>query len=133
AGNDRSPFTHGSGRLDLARAITDRHNPLTARVMVNRVWLHHFGAGLVHTPSDFGLRSDPPTHPDLLDYLARTFMDDDWTFKKLHRRILLSATYRQRSDDRPDCRRLDPENLLLWRTNRQRLDFEATRDALLAV
>jgi cytochrome c553 len=133
AGEHRQPFTHGSGRLDLARAIADRHNPLTARVLVNRLWLHHFGAGLVTTPSDFGLRSDPPTHAELLDYLATAFMDGGWSIKKLHRHILLSAVYRQRSDDRPDCRRLDPENRLLWRMNRRRLDFEATRDALLAV
>ena len=132
-GKDRRPFTDGSGRLELARAIADRSNPLTARVLVNRVWMHHFGTGLVRTPSDFGLRSDPPTHPELLDYLATTFMDSGWSIKKLHRRILLSATYRQQSLDRPECRRVDPENALLWRANRRRLDFEALRDALLAV
>jgi hypothetical protein len=133
AGGRRRPFEHGSGRLELARAIADRDNPLTARVLVNRVWLHHFGAGLVRTPSDFGLRSDPPSHPELLDHLATAFMDGGWSVKKLHRLILLSAAYRQRSDDRPEGRRLDPENALLWKMNRQRLDFEATRDALLAV
>ncbi len=133
AGSRRLPFQHGSGRLELARAIADRNNPLTARVLVNRVWLHHFGKGLVGTPSDFGLRSDPPTHPELLDHLATTFMADGWSIKKLHRRIVLSAVYQQRSDDRPDGRRVDPENALLWKMNRRRLDFEATRDALLAV
>ena len=91
---------NGSGRLELARAIADRDNPLTARVMVNRVWLHHFGAALVRTPSDFGLRSEPPTHPELLDYLAWTFMERGWSLKKLHREIVLSAAYQQASDDR---------------------------------
>jgi hypothetical protein len=133
AGAGRRPFTQGSGRLELAQAIASRDNPLTARVFVNRVWGWHFGQGLVRTPSDFGTRSDPPSHPELLDHLAATFMADGWSVKRLHRRILLSAAYRQRSDDRPDGRRLDPENVLLWRMNRQRLDFEATRDTLLAV
>jgi len=132
AGDQRRPFQHGSGRLELAQAIVDRNNPLTARVIVNRLWLHHFGSALVRTPSDFGMRSEPPTHPELLDYLAAQFMDEGWSIKKLHHTLMLSATYRQQSDDRPDCRRVDPENRLLWKMNRQRLDFEATRDALLA-
>jgi hypothetical protein len=131
AGEQRRPFRDGSGRLELARAIVDPANPLTARVLVNRVWLHHFGAPLVKTPSDFGLRSDPPTHPELLDYLAHFFVKNGWSFKKLHRHLLLSAVYQQQSADRPDGHQLDPENALLWRMNRQRLDFEATRDALL--
>jgi hypothetical protein len=131
AGPERHPFAHGSGRLELARAIIDPKNPLTARVLVNRVWMHHFGQGLVRTPSDFGLRSDPPTHPELLDHLAATFVKEGWSIKKLHRRIVLSATYQQRSDDRPECRKVDPGNLRLWRMERKRLDFEATRDALL--
>jgi hypothetical protein len=133
AGDRRRPFEHGSGRLDLARAIADRDNPLTARVLVNRVWLHHFGNGLVRTPSDFGLRSDPPSHPELLDHLATAFMNNGWSVEKRHRQIVLSAAYRQRSDDRPEGRGVDPENALLWKMNRQRLNFEATRDALLAV
>jgi mono/diheme cytochrome c family protein len=133
AGDKSRPFEHGSGRLDLAQAIVDPKNPLTARVMVNRIWLHHFGTGLVRTPADFGLRSLPPTHPELLDYLATYFMDNGWSIKKLHRLIVLSAVYQQQSNDRSDCKRLDPENLLLWKRNRVRLDFEATRDALLAV
>ncbi|HEY1377282.1 MAG TPA: DUF1549 and DUF1553 domain-containing protein, partial [Gemmataceae bacterium] len=132
AGPNRKPFTDGSGRLELAKAIADPANPLTARVFVNRVWAQHFGKGLVGTPSDFGLRSDPPTHPELLDHLATFFMDNGWSLKKLHRHILLSAAYRQRSDDRPECHKVDPENAHLWQANRQRLDFEATRDALLA-
>src|SRR5262249_61231864 len=97
------PFQHGSGRLELARAIADRKNPLTARVLVNRVWLHHFGKGLVGTPSDFGLRSDPPTHPQLLDHLATWFMDNGWSIKKLHCLIVLSAAYQQASADRSDA------------------------------
>jgi hypothetical protein len=133
AGDKRRPFTDGSGRLELARAIANRDNPLTARVLVNRVWLHHFGQGLVSTPSDFGLRSEPPSHPELLDHLATAFVDGGWSIKKLHRLILLSRVYQQKSDDRAACRVVDPENLLLWRMNRRRLDFEALRDALLAV
>jgi mono/diheme cytochrome c family protein len=126
-------FGGGSGRLELARAITDPKNPLTARVLVNRVWLQHFGKPLVGTPSDFGLRGDPPTHPDLLDHLASSFMDGGWSIKRLHRQIVLSAAYQQASDDRAECRKVDPENTWLWKANRRRLDFEATRDALLAV
>jgi len=133
SGPERRPFHDGSGRLELANAIADPRNPLTARVLVNRVWLGHFGKGLVGTPSDFGLRSDPPTHPELLDWLAATFIEDGWSIKKLHRRILLSRVYQQQSNDRPECKVVDPENALLWRMNRQRLDFEALRDALLAV
>ena len=87
----------GSGRLELAQAIIAPGNPLTARVMVNRVWMQHFGRGLVTTPSDFGKRANPPSHPELLDWLARRFMDEGWSLKKLHRRILLSATYQQSS------------------------------------
>jgi hypothetical protein len=133
AGGKARQIASGSGRLELAQAIIDRDNPLTARVLVNRVWLHHFGVGLVRTPSDFGLRSEPPSHPELLDYLARFFMDNGWSIKKLHRLIVCSAAYQQRSDDRPECWRIDAENTLFWKMNRSRLDFEATRDALLAV
>jgi mono/diheme cytochrome c family protein len=133
AGENRKPFQRGSGRLELAQAIAHRDNPLTARVFVNRVWGHLFGAGLVRTPSDFGARCDPPTHPELLDYLALQFVDEGWSVKKLVRRIVLSRTYRQRSEDRPECSRVDPENFLLWKMNRRRLDFESLRDAILAV
>jgi hypothetical protein len=131
AGESPPPFTLGSGRLELARAIANPDNPLTARVVVNRVWAHHFGAGLVRTPSNFGLRGERPTHPELLDYLAATFVDQGWSLKKLHRAILLSATYQQSSQDRADHAARDPENRLLWRANRQRLDFESLRDSLL--
>lgn len=133
AGTKPIPFRNGSGRLELAQAIVDRANPLTARVFVNRVWMHHFGTGLVRTPSDFGLRSEPPSHPELLDHLARSFMEKGWSVKQLHRLIVLSATYQQKSDDRTEAAKVDPENVFLWRQNRRRLDFEATRDNLLAV
>ncbi|MFP6612508.1 MAG: PSD1 and planctomycete cytochrome C domain-containing protein, partial [Pirellulales bacterium] len=137
-GADRKPFAHGSGRLELAREIIDPKNPLTARVIVNRVWMHHFGHGLVETPSDFGLRADPPSHPALLDWLAFRFMADGWSLKKLHRRIVLSATFRQSSTgpadaaDRARAMKADPANRLLWRTNRRRLTFEEFRDSMLA-
>jgi mono/diheme cytochrome c family protein len=133
AGERPRAFTDGSGRLELASAIASPDNPLTARVLVNRVWQHHFGAGLVRTPSDFGMRGDPPSHPELLDYLAGRFVSDGWSIKKLHRLIVLSAVYQQASADYPAHRRVDPENRLLWRRNRRRLDFEVLRDSLLAV
>ena len=132
-GDERQPFTHGSGRLDLAKAITSPNNPLTARVLANRVWLHHFGEPLVASPSDFGLRTAPPTHPELLDYLASSLIDSGWSLKALHRTILLSATYQQASSDRPECRQVDPDNKLLWRMNRRRLDLEQMRDTLLTL
>lgn len=133
AGPDRQPFQNGSGRLELAQAIATRDNPLTARVMVNRVWLHLFGEGLVTTPSDFGVRSDPPSQPEVLDALAVDFMDDGWSLKRLIRRIVLSSAYRQSSTVRADAAAIDPENRLFWRQNRRRLNFEAMRDAVLAV
>jgi len=132
AGEKRQPFKNGSGRLELARAIVDPRNPLTARVIANRIWLHHFGAGLVRTPSDFGLRSDPPSHPELLDYLAGTFVSTGWSVKRLHRLIMLSQVYQQQSADRPEGLASDPENRLFWKMNRQRLDFETLRDSFLA-
>ncbi|MFN6052973.1 MAG: DUF1553 domain-containing protein, partial [Planctomycetia bacterium] len=95
----RKPFTQGSGRLELAKAIASRENPLTARVIVNQVWMRHFGRGLVSTPGDFGVRGDPPSHPELLDWLASEFMDNGWSLKKLHKLILTSATYQQESMD----------------------------------
>ena len=130
---DALAFKDWSGRLELARAIVDRENPLTARVFVNRVWLEHFGVPLVGTPSDFGLRSDPPSNPALLDHLARTFIDDGWSIKRLHRRIVLTAAYRRSGEERAEPRLVDPENRLAWRAERRRLDFESLRDAMLAV
>jgi len=132
-GPNRKPFQKGSGRLELADAIASRDNPLTARVLVNRVWLHHFGSALVATPSDFGLRSDSPTHPELLDYLAGRFMDGGWSIKNLHRLMMLSGAYQQCSENNAAGAKVDPNNQLLWRMNRQRLEFEAMRDTLLAV
>jgi hypothetical protein len=128
---DPKPFTDGSGRLELARDIASKDNPLTARVIVNRVWLHHFGQGLVRTPSDFGTRSDPPTHPELLDWLALRLEDGGWSIKKLHKLIMLSATYQQGSQSDPAVAKADPDNLLLSHFTRHRLDWEATRDSLL--
>jgi hypothetical protein len=129
-------FKHGSGRMELAQAIASRDNPLTARVWVNRIWAHLFGAGLVPTTSDFGVRGAPPSHPELLDWLACELMapasgHPGWSTKRLIRRIVTSATYRQSSDSRPECMAIDPENRLLWRANRRRLDLEALRDGLL--
>ena len=138
AGDGTPPFSKGSGRLELAQAIASPGNPLTARVLVNRVWMQHFGRGIVATPSDFGKQGGAPSHPELLDWLARRFMDEGWSLKKLHRRILLSATYRQSSlasaDDAAARKgqERDPENRLLWRMNTHRLSFEEMRDAWLA-
>ena len=127
------PFESGSGRLELARAIASADNPLTGRVMVNRVWQHLFGEGLVRTPSDFGTRGEPPSHPELLDYLASSFAEDGWSVKKLIRRVMLSRVYRQSSEVLPDRQSVDPANQLLWRQNRRRMEFEALRDSMLAV
>jgi hypothetical protein len=128
----RKAFTDGSGRLELARAIASKDNPLTARVMVNRVWMYHFGRGLVRTPGDFGLRGASPTHPELLDYLASSFMEEGWSVKQLHRLILRSAAYQQSSEsNKPEAQARDVDNRLLSHQERQRLDFEALRDSLL--
>jgi len=132
SGPDRKPFANGSGRLELARAIGSEKNPLTARVIVNRVWQRHFGIGFVATPSDFGVRTAPPQHRELLDYLADDLTRHGWSLKRLHRLILLSNAYQQSSQDRPDCRAKDSENELFWKMNRRRLDLEAFRDSLLA-
>jgi len=151
AGAERKPFANRSGRWELAQAIASATNPLTARVLVNRVWLHHFGTPLVKTPSDFGLRADPPTHPELLDWLASEFVAHRWSLKWLHREILTSATWQQQSSElratssaqdiakavpgnsQPETPNFlnDPENRLLSRMNRRRLDWEALRDSLL--
>lgn len=127
-----TPFARGSGRLELAEAIASRDNPLTARVFVNRVWLALMGSALVDTVSDFGLRSDPPTNPQLLDWLAADFVAHGWSVKHLIREVVLSRVYRQASMAREDGLTRDPENRLYWRQNRKRMDLEPMRDAMLA-
>ena len=121
-------------RIDLAKWITRPDHPLTARVFINRVWQHHFGRGIVGTPNDFGARGELPTHPELLDWLATEFVANGWRLKPIQRMIVLSNTYRQASNVRPteQAKKVDPENHLLWRMNRQRLDGEAIRDSILA-
>ncbi|MBI1370754.1 MAG: DUF1553 domain-containing protein [Planctomycetes bacterium] len=123
----------GSGRLELAKWLTEPSNPLTARVMVNRIWQHHFGEGIVATPDDFGSRGKPPTHPELLDYLAKRFMDDGWSIKKMHRLIMTSKVYQLSADDGADNAKTDPANQYLWHANVRRLEAEPIRDAMLAV
>jgi Protein of unknown function (DUF1553)/Protein of unknown function (DUF1549) len=128
------PSEHTSRRrLTLARWMASPDHPLTARVIVNRVWGWHFGAGLVRTPSDFGVMGQPPTHPELLDYLADRFVREGWSIKKLHRLILTSNTYRMSKRSRPECMVKDPENRLLWRAPYRRLEVEAVRDSMLAI
>ncbi len=125
-------FSKGSGRLELANAIASPSNPLTARVIVNRVWQHHFGRGLVGTPDNFGKLGDTPSHPELLDYLTLRFIEQGWSLKSLHRLIMLSGVY-QLSTDRDEANmQIDADNRYLWRMTRRRLDIEAWRDALLA-
>ena len=122
-----------SGRLELARWITDPANPLTARVMVNRIWQGHFGVGLVASSSNFGLRGAPPSHPELLDWLAGEFVRRGWSIKQMHRLIMLSSAYQMNSGSDSRAAELDPENHLLWRQNRRRLEAEPIRDALLSM
>ena len=114
----------GSGRLELAEAIASVHNPLTARVIVNRVWAGHFGAGIVRTLSNFGQLGERPSHPELLDTLATELVQSGWSLKQLHRRIMLTATYQQSSSGDVGNMESDPENRLLWRMNRRRLEVE---------
>ncbi|MCB1224419.1 MAG: DUF1553 domain-containing protein, partial [Verrucomicrobiales bacterium] len=127
------PFEHGSGRLELAERVASQDNPLTARVLVNRVWMHHFGKPLVSQPSDFGVQTPRPVQAELLDWLAARFMEEGWSIKKLHRHILNSRTYRQSSNVTPVKREKDADNALLSRMNRQRLDYESLRDGMLQV
>lgn len=133
SGPNRPLYRKGSGRLELAQAIADPANPLTARVLVNRVWQHHFGNGFVPTPDDFGAQSEPPSHPELLDYLAREFVSGGWSIKRLHRLIMLSSVYQQSGVNNEAYAQIDPRNRLLWRFNVRRLEFEALRDSILAV
>ncbi len=138
-----APYRQGSGRLELANSIAQADNPLTARVLVNRVWMHHFGEPLAATPGDFGLRSGTPSHPELLDWLAAVFtaprgsgpggLGCGWSLKALHRLMVLSNTYRQSCTESGIGTKIDPDNRLLWRANRRRLDLEQMRDSMLAV
>ena len=125
------PTIRGSGRLELANWIASKENLLTARVLVNRVWHWHFGTGIVRTPNNFGMLSEPPSHPELLDWLATQFLNDGWSIKKLHRRIMLSATYQQTSMADRDHVAKDPENRWLGRFSPRRLEAEAIRDTML--
>jgi hypothetical protein len=132
-GQELSLAQKGSGRLELAEWLTDSKNPLTARVLVNRLWQHHFGKGLVATPSDFGKRGTPPTHPELLDALAIRFIQGGWSIKTMHKLLMMSQTYQLSSDGGLANATRDPGNDFLWKFNRRRLDAEAIRDALLMI
>jgi hypothetical protein len=132
-GGHEEKITEGSGRLQLADWLTRPENPLTARVMANRIWQHHFGEGLVRTPNDFGERGERPTHPELLDFLAARFVESGWSVKAMHRLIMLSAVYQQSSSASPAALSSDPDNRLFGRMNRRRLDAESIRDGLLSV
>jgi hypothetical protein len=133
AGAEQPPINDGSGRRQLAEWLARPENPLTARVMVNRLWQHHFGEGIVRTPSNFGKLGEPPTHPELLDWLAAQFIESGWSMKAMHRLIMLSATYQQSSVAPAASLEKDGDNRLLGRVNRRRLDAEQLRDSLLAV
>ncbi|MGZ0169595.1 MAG: DUF1553 domain-containing protein, partial [Planctomycetales bacterium] len=130
---DAAHFTKGSGRLELADAVASPENPLTARVIVNRVWQHHFGKALVRSPSNFGTLGQKPTHPALLDWLAAEFIESGWSIKSLHRLILTSATWQQSSRFRDDGFNTDGDNRLIWRMNPRRMDAESWRDSQLFV
>jgi Protein of unknown function (DUF1553)/Protein of unknown function (DUF1549)/Planctomycete cytochrome C len=132
AGAEPTRFTEGSGRKALAAAIVDRNNPLTVRVFVNRIWMHHFGDGIVRTPSNFGTLGERPTHPQLLDWLASEFIAQGWSIKKLHRLIMTSHTYQLSSRHSDANFSADGDNRLLWRMNPRRMDVEAWRDSLLS-
>jgi hypothetical protein len=133
AGDNPKKFTDGSGRRELAEAVADPRNPLTARVFVNRIWYQHFGRGIVGTPSNFGSLGERPTHPELLDWLAATFVESGGSLKALHRQIVLSETYRRAAVPDAKNESIDADNRYLWRANRRRLTVEAWRDSLLAV
>jgi hypothetical protein len=128
---NRKNFTNGSGRLELAEAIVDKNNPLTARTMINRIWMHHFGQAFVRTPDDLGVQCEDPSHPQLLDYLATRFMTSGWNIKAMHKLIMMSNVYQESSNTTAAYEAQDPDNRLLWRANLRKLDFEAVRDSML--
>ena len=133
SGSKGPAFSHGSGRLELADRLAARDNPLIARVMVNRIWLHLFGRGLVPTPENFGAAGQPPSHPELLDHIAVSFMDQKWSIKQVIRRMILSRAYQLSSAYDSHNDEVDPDNSLVWRMSKKRLEAEAIRDAVLAV
>jgi uncharacterized protein DUF1553 len=122
-----------SGRAELAGWLTDPANPLTARVMVNRIWQYHFGKGIVQTPNDFGTRGKQPTHPELLDWLAIRFKESGWSVKSMHKLVMLSRAYQMSAQDNPAYATADPNNDLLWRFDQRRLSAEEIRDSMLTV
>lgn len=124
-------FKDGSGRFELAKALASKLNPLTPRVVVNRVWMHHFGEGFVRTLDDLGTQSEKPSHPELIDYLSSYLLERNWSLKDLHRLIMNSRVYQLACTTNTQYETMDPENRLLWRANNRRLDFEAMRDSLL--
>jgi hypothetical protein len=140
---ERRPYVDGSGRLEFARSIVDKSTAITPRVAVNRIWLKHFGDGIVTTPDDFGNMSLPPSHPEMLDWLSADFVANGWKQKRLHRMIVLSSTYRQDSNPNVnalvvrkgavDPLKVDAANRLLWRGTLRRLDFESIRDSMLVL
>ena len=133
AGDEQPSIASGSGRRELANWVAAKENPLTARVIVNRIWQWHFGEGLVRTPSNFGKLGEKPTHPELLDWLATKFVQDGWSLKQLHRQIMRSATYQQSSRVSRKLVSNDPENRWLARFAPRRLEAESIRDAVLFV
>ena len=133
AGKDQPPILEGSGRLQLADRLVDPRNPLTARVMVNRIWKHHFGEGLVRSVDNFGKQGDRPSHPELLDFLAHRFTREGWSVKAIQRLILLSSTYRMSGRRDARAMQFDPGNRLLHHVSVRRLEAEAVRDSVLAV
>jgi hypothetical protein len=130
---EQKKFTEGSGRLELAEAAASAENPLTARVIANRVWMYHFGQPLVATPGNFGRLGEKPTHPELLDYLAARLIELKWSLKALHHEIMLTKVYALSADGLEANQNVDGDNKLLWRANRRRLDVEPMRDTLLFV
>jgi len=134
-GGTSKEFTKGSGRLEMAKEIVRPGNPLTARNIVNRVWMWHFGEGIVRTVDDFGLQGEHPDHPELLDWLAHWFIENDWSLKKLHHLILTSETWQQQSTNAKETENMlvDSENRLLWKFNKKRLELEQMRDGMLDV